>query len=69
MYFLKRKSDVEDALRNFLADAGADGVPSKVAIEISDDRGEFFCGELVEVCKPFCIKQKQNGAVERALVM
>ncbi|CAN0450323.1 unnamed protein product, partial [Laminaria digitata] len=75
VYFLKNKSDAADALRKFLADVRADGVPLKVEIVRSDNGGEFFGGELGEVCKQFCIKQeftnadspKQNGVVERAL--
>ena len=74
MYFLKHKSDSGDAFRKFLADARADGVPSKVDIERSDNGGEFFRGEFGEVRKQHCIKQeltnadspKQNGAVQRA---
>ena len=75
VYFLKHKSDAADAFRKFLTDVGADGVPSKVDIVRSDNGGEFFGGEIGEVCKPFFIKQeftnadspKQNGIVERAL--
>ena len=58
-----------------LADARADGVPSKVEIVRSDKGGEFFGGEFGEVCKQHCIKQEftnadspqQNGVAERAL--
>ena len=75
VYFLKHKSDSGDAFRKFLADARADGVPSKVEIVRSDKGGEFFRGDFGEVCKQYCIKQeftiadspKQNGVVERAL--
>ena len=57
-----------------MADARADGVPSKVEITRSDNGGEFFGGELGGVCRQHCIKQeftnadspKQNGVVERA---
>ena len=73
--FLKHKSDAADAFRNGWADVCADGVPPKVEIVRSDNGGEFFRGELGEVCKQFCIKQeftnadspKQNGVVERSL--
>ena len=75
VYFLKHKSDSGDAFRKFLADARADGVPSKVEIVRSDNGGEFFRGEFGEVCQQYCIKQEftnadspqQNGVVERAL--
>ena len=58
-----------------MADARADGVPSKVEIVRSDNGGELFDGEFGEVCKQHCIKQeftnadspKQNGVVERGL--
>ena len=73
--FLKLKSDSGNAFRKFLADARADGVPSKVEIVRSDNGREFFGGEFGEVRKQHCIKQeftnadspKQNGVVERAL--
>ena len=55
--FLKHTSDSGGAFRNFLADARADGVPSKVAIVRSDNGGGFFGGELGELCKQFCIKE------------
>ncbi|CAM9287200.1 unnamed protein product, partial [Laminaria digitata] len=75
VYFLKNKSDAANAFRKFLADVRADGVPSKVEIVWSDNGGEFFGGEVGEVCKQFCMKQeftnayspKKNGVVERAL--
>ena len=75
VYFLKHKSDSREAFRKFLADARADGVPSKVEIVRSDNGGEVFRAEVGEVCKQYCIKQeftnadslKQNGVVERAL--
>ena len=77
MYFLKHKSDSGDVLRKFLADACADGVPSKVAIARSDNGGKFFGGDFGEVCKQFCIKQVftnadnpgQNDVVERTLLI
>ena len=58
-----------------MADARADGVPSKVEIVRSDNGGEFFGGEFGEVCNQNCIKQeftnadspKRNGVLERAL--
>ena len=37
--FLKHKTDSGDVFRKFLADARADGVPSKVAIVRSDNGG------------------------------
>ena len=39
-----------------MADARADGVPSKVEMVRSDNGGEFFGGEFGEVCKQHCIK-------------
>ena len=39
VYFLKLKSDSGNAFRKFLADASADGVPSKVEIVRSDNGG------------------------------
>ena len=73
--FLKHTSNSGNAFRKFLADAHADGVPSKVTIVKSDNGGEFFGCEFGEVCKQFCVTQeftnadspKQNGVVERAL--
>ena len=56
VYFLKLKSDSGNAFRKFLADARADGVPSKVEIVRSDNGAEFF-DELGKVCKQHCIKQ------------
>ena len=41
VHFLKNKSDSGNAFRKFLADARADGVPSKVEILRSDNGGEF----------------------------
>ena len=75
VYFLKLKLDSEDAFRKILADARADGVPSKVEIVRSDKGGEIFGSEVREVCKQHGIKKeftnadspKQNGVVERAL--
>ena len=76
MYFLQHKSEAADAFRKFLADARADGVPSKVEIARLDNRGKFYGGELGEkVCKQYCIQQefkdanspKQNAIVESAL--
>ena len=60
-------------LLKFLADAHADGVPSKVAIVKSDNGGEFFGGEFGEMCRQLFINQEftnthgQYGVVERAL--
>ena len=45
-----------------MADARADGVPSKVEIVRSDNGGEFFGGEFGEVCKQHCIKQEFSNA-------
>ena len=56
VYFLKHKSEQGNAFRKFLADAHADGVPSKVEMVRSDNGGEFFGGEFGEVCKQHCIK-------------
>ena len=75
VYFLKHKSNSGDVFRKFLADARADGVPSKVEIVRSGNGGEFFGGEFGELCTQHCIEQeftnadspKQNGLVERAL--
>ena len=58
-----------------MANACADGVPSKAAIVRSDNGGELFGGELGELCQQFCNKQeftnadspKQNGVVDRPL--
>ena len=74
VYFLKLKLDSEDAFRKILADARADGVPSKVEIVRSDKGGEIFGSEVREVCKQHGIKKeftnadspKQNGVVESA---
>ena len=75
VYFMKHKSESGYAVRTFLADMRADGVPSKVELVMSDNGGEFFGGEFEQVCKQHCIKQeftnadspKHNGVVERAL--
>ena len=74
VYLVKHKSDSGDAFRTFLANARADGVPSKVEIVRSDNRGGGFGGDFGEVCQ-HCIKQEltnadspqQNGVAERAL--
>ena len=59
MYFMQHKSEAADAFRKFLADVRADGVPSKVEIATSDNRGEFYGGEFgEEVCRQYCIKQE-----------
>ena len=73
--FLKLKSDSGNAFRKLLADARADGLPSKVEIVRSDNAGDIFSGKFREVCKQHCIKQeftkahspKQNGLIESAL--
>ena len=57
LYFLKHKSDSGDTFRKFLADARADGVPSKVAIVRTDNGGKFYGRAFAEMCKQFCIKQ------------
>ena len=58
VYVLKHKSDSWNAYRKFLADARADGVPSKAAIVRSDNDGEFHGGDFGEVCEQLCTKQE-----------
>ena len=55
VYFLEHKSDDAEAFRKCLGDVRADGVPSKLEIVRSDNRGEFFGGDFEDVCREFCI--------------
>ena len=64
VYFLGRKSDAADAFRKFLADVRADGVPSEVERERSDNGAQFF-GDFGDVCRQYCIKQELTKAKKK----
>ena len=50
------KSEAADVFEQFLADARADGVPSKVVIVRSDGGGEFRGGNFGDLCRSRGIK-------------
>ena len=62
VYFLRNKSDSEDAFTECFADARANGVRSKTEIVRSDNGWEFFGGKFGEVCENLWIKQEFTNA-------
>ena len=75
LYFLKHKSDAASALKRFLTDVRAVGLPSELEIVRSDNGGEFLGGRFKQLCKDMMIKQEFtsahspefNGVAERGL--
>ena len=64
VYLVKHKSDSGDAFRTFLANARADGVPSKVEIVRSDNRGG---GSVVTLERCANIASSRNSPTPTAL--
>ncbi|CAM9889479.1 unnamed protein product, partial [Sphacelaria rigidula] len=76
MYFGKHKSDTTRAFKQYLADVGAQCIPSVVETVRSDGGGEFS-GSFSDLCRERGIRQEYtpadspeyNGVAERAIAM
>ncbi|CAN0107392.1 unnamed protein product, partial [Sphacelaria rigidula] len=76
MYFDKHKSDTTRAFKQYLADVGAQCIPSVVETVRSDGGGDFS-GPFSDLCRERGIRQKYtpadipeyNGVAERAIAM